>query len=169
LSKDSQRAFAEYGFRPVNEEVATEFSQQYPQPEYLFDINYLGGWETVDKTIFGADGVWTQIVEEIAQPSSISGVSRRIDFYWGEAKKDRNGNYIGRYVTVKGQGFKEYQRVLVTLMGDTYRDRVGSDGTFSESPDLIVPPGKKVTVEVNGTTGSDKCPMTEKELIKLGD
>lgn len=170
LSKESQRAFAEYGFRPVDKEIAAEFTQPYPQPEYLFDINYLGGWETVDKTIFGADGVWTQIVEEIAQSPGIPGVpgavARRIDFYWGEAKKDETGKYIGRYVTIKGQGFKEHQRVIITVMGDKYNDVVGADGTFSESPDLIIPPEKKITVDVDGTTGSDKCPGTDKQLIK---
>jgi len=66
LLKDSQHAFAKYGFRPVDEEVAAEFSQQYPQPKYLFDISYLGGWGTVRETIFGANGVWTKIMEELA-------------------------------------------------------------------------------------------------------
>lgn len=167
LSKDAQRAFAEYGFRPIDEEVASEFSHQFPQPKYLFDINYLGGWDTVHESIFGANGVWTQIMEEmatdIARVSPLAGaVSRRIDFNWGKAKKDETGNYMGRRVTVRGQGFIECQKVIVTVMSGTYDDHVGPDGTFSESPGLIVSPGGKVTVEVDGTTGSDKCPSTGK-------
>lgn len=65
LSKQAQRAFARYGFRPVDDKVAAEFSQHYPQPPYLFDIHYLGGWDTVHETIFGPNGVWTKIIEEL--------------------------------------------------------------------------------------------------------
>ena len=66
LTKDTQRTFAKYGFRSVAEEVAVEFANQYPIPKYLFDINYLGGWDTVNETIFGTDGIWTKIVKELA-------------------------------------------------------------------------------------------------------
>ena len=66
LTKESQRAFCKYGFRSVDEEIAAEFVQQYPIPQYLFDINYLGGWDTVTETIFGADGIWTKVIEELA-------------------------------------------------------------------------------------------------------
>jgi sulfate/thiosulfate-binding protein len=66
LSKESQRSFARYGFRPVDDKVASEFTDQYPVPKYLFDIEYLGGWNVVNKTIFGTEGVWTEIMEELA-------------------------------------------------------------------------------------------------------
>lgn len=66
FTKESQRAFAKYGFRPVDQEIATEFSQQYPQPKYLFDIDYLGGWNIVHETIYGPNGIWTKIMEELA-------------------------------------------------------------------------------------------------------
>jgi len=65
LTKEVQRIFARYGFRPIDEEIAAEFSQQYPQPKYLFDIDYLGGWDTIHETIYGSNGVWTQIMEEL--------------------------------------------------------------------------------------------------------
>lgn len=65
FTKEVQRAFARYGFRPVDDEIATEFSQQYPQPKYLFDIDYLGGWNTVHESIYGTNGVWTKIMEEL--------------------------------------------------------------------------------------------------------
>jgi len=65
FTKEAQRAFGRYGFRPVDDEIAAEFSQQYPQPKYLFDIDYLGGWNVVHERIYGSNGVWTQIMEEL--------------------------------------------------------------------------------------------------------
>ncbi len=65
LSKESQHSFAQYGFRSVNDEVALKFTSQYPRPQYLFDINYLGGWDRVHETIFGPEGVWTIVMEEL--------------------------------------------------------------------------------------------------------
>jgi len=62
---ESQRAFAKYGFRPVDEAVASEFSETYTEPAALFDINYLGGWNQVETQIYGTEGIWTQVFEEI--------------------------------------------------------------------------------------------------------
>jgi sulfate/thiosulfate-binding protein len=66
MSKEVQRSFARYGFRPVDEEISKEFGDQYPVPPLLFDISYLGGWEKVSKHIYGPEGVWTQIIQELA-------------------------------------------------------------------------------------------------------
>jgi sulfate/thiosulfate-binding protein len=66
LSEDSQRAFARYGFRPVNEAVAAEFQEYFPTPNLLFDITFLGGWDRVHTEIFGPQGIWTKVVEELA-------------------------------------------------------------------------------------------------------
>jgi len=66
LTTDAQRSFARYGFRPVNEEIAEEFIKEYSQPQLLFDISYLGGWERVFAEIYGESGIWTQIVRELA-------------------------------------------------------------------------------------------------------
>jgi len=66
LSVDSQRNFARYGFRPVNAEVAAEFQEQFPTPMLLFDIAFLGGWDRVQNEIFGTEGVWAKIIEELA-------------------------------------------------------------------------------------------------------
>jgi len=49
----------------VDPEIAAQFSAQYPTPPYLFDIKYLGGWDTVIPEIYGEQGVWTQITEEL--------------------------------------------------------------------------------------------------------
>jgi len=64
---ESQRAFARYGFRPVDKTIAEEFLQKFPVPPYLFDINYLGGWSGVSEDIFGPDGVWTRVIEELGR------------------------------------------------------------------------------------------------------
>jgi sulfate transport system substrate-binding protein len=64
-SKEAQRLFAQYGLRPVNEEVAKEYAAKYPVPKYLFTINYLGGWNQVENDIYGKNGVWTKIIEQL--------------------------------------------------------------------------------------------------------
>jgi sulfate transport system substrate-binding protein len=66
FTEQAQRAFAKYGFRSANPQIAEEFKDKYPVPEMLFDMNYLGGWGEVEKTIYGADGAWTRVVEKIA-------------------------------------------------------------------------------------------------------
>jgi sulfate/thiosulfate-binding protein len=66
LSSKAQRLFAMFGFRPVDEEVAEEFAEKFPKPPLLFDISYLGGWEQVSKEIYGADGIWSRIIQELA-------------------------------------------------------------------------------------------------------
>lgn len=63
----AQRAFARYGYRTANPEIAKEFQEKYPAPPLLFNIDYLGGWEKVMETIFGPEGVWTQISQEQAE------------------------------------------------------------------------------------------------------
>ncbi|MFH1852248.1 MAG: sulfate ABC transporter substrate-binding protein [Candidatus Neomarinimicrobiota bacterium] len=65
LNSQSQKAFAEYGFRPVDQQVAAEYSAKFVTPAALFDINYLGGWERIEADIYGPNGVWTTIFEEL--------------------------------------------------------------------------------------------------------
>ena len=64
---ESQKAFAEAGFRPVDKDVAANYKDNYPVPELLFGIEYLGGWEKVIKEIYGPEGVWTKGLEELAK------------------------------------------------------------------------------------------------------
>ena len=61
----SQRALARYGFRSVNSEIAGEFADKYPEPEYLFDMSYLGGWTQVNIEIYGSEGLWTQLTQQL--------------------------------------------------------------------------------------------------------
>ena len=55
---EAQRAFAEYGLRPVDAGVAKEVAKQFPAVRDLFTIRDLGGWGRVDKTLFGRAGAY---------------------------------------------------------------------------------------------------------------
>lgn len=66
LSAKAQRSFAGYGFRPVDEKVLKEYESRYPQPDLLFDIHYLGGWEKVTDDIYGPQGIWSGIMRSLA-------------------------------------------------------------------------------------------------------
>lgn len=65
-SESAQRAFGRHGFRPVDPEIAREFGENFPTPTFPFGIEYLGGWAEVKKTIYGPEGIWTQIMQELA-------------------------------------------------------------------------------------------------------
>ncbi len=49
---EGQRAWAEAGFRPVDEAVAKEFASDFPAPEKLYTIDDLGGWGKVNDELF---------------------------------------------------------------------------------------------------------------------
>ena len=68
-TKNIQRTFSRYGFRPVDKELAQELQNKYPVPEYLFDISYFGGWDFIQNELYGSDGVWTKIIQEIGVES----------------------------------------------------------------------------------------------------
>lgn len=55
---EAQRAYAEYGLRPVDAGVAQEVAKRFPAPRDLFTIRDLGGWSQVDKTLFGPAGAY---------------------------------------------------------------------------------------------------------------
>jgi sulfate/thiosulfate transport system substrate-binding protein len=52
FTPQAQRLWAQAGFRPVDPTVAKEFASQFPQPQKLWTIDDLGGWKTVDGTLF---------------------------------------------------------------------------------------------------------------------
>ena len=62
---EAQRAFAKYGLRPVDHTVAQEVKSQYPQVADLWKIDYLGGWKKVGDSIYGPQGVYTRVSEEL--------------------------------------------------------------------------------------------------------
>lgn len=55
---EAQRAFAEYGLRPVDPGVAKETVKRFPAVRDLFGIRDLGGWAQVEKTLFAPDGAY---------------------------------------------------------------------------------------------------------------
>jgi sulfate transport system substrate-binding protein len=63
-SEEAQRVFGEAGYRPVNEAVGDEF--QFPLPPGLFTIDYVGGWDEVQKRFFDReDGIMAGIQREV--------------------------------------------------------------------------------------------------------
>jgi sulfate/thiosulfate-binding protein len=62
---EAQRAFSKYGLRPVDQTVAQEVKSQYPAVADLWRIDYLGGWKKVGETIYGPQGVYTRVTEEL--------------------------------------------------------------------------------------------------------
>ncbi len=63
--KESQRSFAKYGFRPVDQEILKEFAAKYPVPPMLFDMAYLGGWQAVTPGLYGPEGIWNKIIQDM--------------------------------------------------------------------------------------------------------
>jgi sulfate transport system substrate-binding protein len=66
LSKPGQERFAEWGYRPVNEEVLEANSERFPEPSGLFTIRDLGGWPTVDAKLFDPENGDIAKIEEEA-------------------------------------------------------------------------------------------------------
>lgn len=64
-TQDAQRAYAKFGLRPVYEMVAAEVKGQFPPVQDLWKIEYLGGWKKVTDEIYGPQGVYTRITEEL--------------------------------------------------------------------------------------------------------
>ncbi|THF74854.1 sulfate ABC transporter substrate-binding protein [Cohnella fermenti] len=58
----AQEVFAENGFRPVSETAARLWDGKFTEPEKLFDISYLGGWDYVRKELYSDRGVWYQVL-----------------------------------------------------------------------------------------------------------
>jgi sulfate transport system substrate-binding protein len=67
-SAQAQRIFGEQGYRPVVEEVLSEFD--YSTPLDLFTIEDLGGWNEVTRRFFNANsGVMADINREVGAPT----------------------------------------------------------------------------------------------------
>jgi sulfate/thiosulfate-binding protein len=52
---EGQKAWAEAGFRPVDQTVAQEFAGDFPAPKKLWTIDDLGGWGKVNDELFEPD------------------------------------------------------------------------------------------------------------------
>jgi sulfate/thiosulfate transport system substrate-binding protein len=64
-SKEAQRAYAKYGLRPLDSDIAKEVQAQYPPVEDLWKIDFLGGWKKVEADIYGAQGAYTKAFAEL--------------------------------------------------------------------------------------------------------
>jgi sulfate/thiosulfate-binding protein len=64
-SEEAQRAFVNYGLRPVDLKVAQQVKGQFPQVNDLWKIDFLGGWKNVATDIYGPEGVYTRITQEL--------------------------------------------------------------------------------------------------------
>lgn len=65
-TEESQRGYAKYGLRPVvPTAVGAEVLAQFPPVEDLWKIDYLGGWKKVTDEIYGPQGVYSKIIEEL--------------------------------------------------------------------------------------------------------
>lgn len=65
FTPEAQKEFAQAGFRPVNEEVAQEFTSQYPPIKNLFTVETFGGWENVQTKFFEDGAIFEQIFAQI--------------------------------------------------------------------------------------------------------
>jgi sulfate/thiosulfate transport system substrate-binding protein len=70
LSKPGQEKFADWGYRPVNEEVLAANKDQFPEPPGLFTIDDLGGWDKVNAELFNIEGGAIAKIEEDAGVST---------------------------------------------------------------------------------------------------
>jgi sulfate/thiosulfate-binding protein len=64
-SKEAQRAYAQYGMRSPDPEVARETASQFPQVQDLWTITFLGGWKKVSVELYGPQGVYTSMIDEL--------------------------------------------------------------------------------------------------------
>ena len=64
-SEAAQRAYAKYGLRPVDQKVAKEVEFQFPAVEDLWKIGFLGGWKSVANGLYGPEGVYTRVIDEL--------------------------------------------------------------------------------------------------------
>jgi sulfate transport system substrate-binding protein len=72
-SSAGQTIWAQQGYRPVLASVASQFASKFPTPPQLFTIKYLGGWTSVDKTLFApSTGSITKIEQEAGVPTASS-------------------------------------------------------------------------------------------------
>jgi sulfate transport system substrate-binding protein len=72
LSNAGQEKFADWGYRPVNEEVLAANRSKFPEPAGLFTIRDLGGWSKVNDELFDPEKGSIAKIEEDAGVSTAS-------------------------------------------------------------------------------------------------
>ena len=70
-STAGQTIWAQKGYRPVLQSVASQFASKFPTPPQLFTIEYLGGWTRATKEFFAPQtGSITKIEEAAGVPTA---------------------------------------------------------------------------------------------------
>lgn len=64
-TQEAQRGYARYGLRPVVETISMEGLAPFPDVADLWKVDYLGGWPRVTADIYGPQGVYSRIIEEL--------------------------------------------------------------------------------------------------------
>src|SRR5829696_9199514 len=72
LSEQGQEKFADWGYRPVNQEVFDANKSKFPEPKELFTIRDLGGWKKVNDEMFDPEKGSVAKIEEDAGVSTAS-------------------------------------------------------------------------------------------------
>jgi sulfate transport system substrate-binding protein len=72
-SPAAQTIWAEQGYRPVVQSVASRFAAKFPTPPQLFTIDSLGGWKQVKASFFApSTGAITKIESQAGFPTAAS-------------------------------------------------------------------------------------------------
>ncbi|MBD2510330.1 sulfate ABC transporter substrate-binding protein [Nostoc muscorum FACHB-395] len=61
FTPEAQREFAKVGFRPVNSTVIKEVQNKFPKISKLYNVQSLGGWDTVQKKFFDDGAIFDKI------------------------------------------------------------------------------------------------------------
>jgi len=65
FTPEGQKIWAQAGFRPVDPAVAIDFAEDFPEPQKLWTIADLGGWDAVDPALFDKEnGTITKIYKQ---------------------------------------------------------------------------------------------------------
>jgi sulfate/thiosulfate transport system substrate-binding protein len=70
-STEGQTIFAENGYRPVVKSVFAKFTKEFPTPQNLFNIQYVGGWTKVMNQFFNpTTGIMAKIEQTVGGATS---------------------------------------------------------------------------------------------------
>lgn len=61
FTSEAQREFAKVGFRPVNSAVTKEVQNKFPKISKLYNVQSLGGWDTIQKKFFEDGAIFDKI------------------------------------------------------------------------------------------------------------
>ena len=70
LSDPAQQSFADWGYRPVNDQVLQKNKAKFPDPPGLYTIEDLGGWDKVNTDLFDVENGAIAKIEEDAGVST---------------------------------------------------------------------------------------------------